>query len=212
MSIKATALKRMLIAGAALGGLVVSASPAAADFFELQYSTGVGSGDIFFTILPTGTHTGAISHIAGAETVTSGINDANVKQTVTGPAAVGAVPAQVLLLTGIPGGPNNDNLLINGPTPPTPYPTTSTSAGSWFTTGGLAFVAADGTLVDLYDAGGKLREYAIDTNGNVASGIASSATLTDLGAPGPVPGNGVPALVMLGVLALTAKFRGRFVR
>jgi len=210
MTMKATALKKLLVAGAALGVLACTASPAAADFFELSYSTNIGFGNIFFTILPTGTPTGTISHVYGTETITNnGIANFGTPQAVTGPAAAGFVASQGAHLTGT-AGPSNDNQLITNPTTP------GANLGNWFSTGGISFVAADGTLIDLYDVGGKLREYALDSQGGQVTSNPNlppyNATLTDLGAPGPVPGNGLPALGMLAALALTVKARGRFAR
>lgn len=202
MTLEATALKKLLVAGAALGVLACTVSPASADYFELNYSTTIGSGAVYFLVPPAGKTTGAISNLMGSETTTAAgsFNDTGVQQTLTGIAPLNAVKNNITKTF-------NDNQLAT-------YPANPLTPANWFSTGGLAFVAGDGTKIDIFsDGAGTLWEYAIDKNGKVAIGLdTGSSLLTDLGAPGPVPGNGLPALGMLAALALTVKARGRFAR
>ena len=202
MTMKATALKKLLVAGAALGVLACTVSPAAADYFELNYSTTIGSGVVYFLVPPVGNTTGGISNLMGSETTNaSGVffNSGNL-QSLTGVAPLNAVKNNITNKF-------NDNQLVT-------FPANPLTPANWFSTGGLAFVAGDGTKIDIFnDGSGTLWEYAVDKNGKVAIGLdTGSSLLTDLGAPGPVPGNGLPALGMLAALALTVKARGRFAR
>jgi len=201
--------RKLLTAGAAACASALSASAAFADNFELSYSTTAGSGTIFFTVGGHGATTGLITNVTGSETMTGSsgapIKDSGIAQSVTGPVAA-------LSYTNFKNGMNDNDLVAFTPTPPSTN--TSSSDTTWFSSGGFAFLAADGTVIDVYNAaighsGAKFIVEATDNtpSQNVLIGTGSGvATLADLGAPGPTPG-GPLGFAFLALAALAVKRR-----
>ena len=205
MSQESSALKRLLIAGAAVSGVAFTAAPAAAEYYELSYSGGGGvSGTIWFYETNN-----VVTSIAGGSVNTGSGNVAVSNQY---PETQNSVATPVLGL--------NNNQVLNF--------TAGAAAAPHFTTGGLAFMVG-GQVVDLYSKGavGPVAAQDVEISGPAGAGGSPGFTnlstgytpndvtvtsIQDLGAPGPVPGNGTPALGMLVALGAMLKFRGRFAR
>lgn len=140
--------RELLVGSITAATLLISASPAAAMLYTLEFRTALQSGVINFTAPDWTTHglPGVISSVSVTDSyvITKGgkFNDSGVKENVVSIVPVGAFTNTAHQL--------NDNILKTfNPDVPASLPT-SDDYTTWFGSGGFAVKLADNTVVDFF--------------------------------------------------------------
>lgn len=204
--------RELLVGSVTAATLLISASPAAAMLYTLEFQTPTQSGVINFTAPDWTTHglPGVISSVSVTDSyvITNGsnFNDSGVKESVVSIVPVGAFSNVAHQ--------QNDNILKTfTPDVPASLPT-SDDYTTWFGTGGFAVRLADNTVVDLFvKHPNNVRNLVLEVESlDIYNHIVVSqavATLIDAPAAGPRPAVGFLGLASLLVAAAALRLRDR---
>jgi hypothetical protein len=175
------ALRKSLILGALPTVMMAAVAPARADIFDLDYA---GSGFMASLVITA-------SDAGGVETVSA------ISGTQNDLAATLIPPAATPGTDSAPGFQGNDNTIFSG--------TGNTPIFNFY---GISFSTSSGNY-NLYSTGSQYALIANVANGPLSGGgfPLTSLTLTPVGAPGPVPGSGLPGLAFFVLAGAKAKAR-----
>ncbi|ARN82800.1 hypothetical protein [Methylocystis bryophila] len=204
--------RELLVGTVSAAALLLSASPAAAMLYTLEFKTATQSGVINFTA-PDWTKQGLPGEISSVSvtdsyviTNASKFNDSGVKESV-----VSIVPAGSFSNVA---NQQNDNVLKTfTPDVPATLPT-SDDYTTWFGSGGFAVKLADNTVIDLFvKQPNNSRNVVLDVESLDTSNhtIVSQGTaiLIDAPAAGPKPAAGLLGLAGLLICAAALRLRDR---